>query len=605
MSNTKTTSDKDTNQRAINPLLSAVLRNRGYDDAFLDEISAYDHGPLANSDSLSARLHEIHEKHVPIAIYPDFDMDGIMSGTVLYAGLSELGFDVELYVPDPSAGYGITEESVEDLVRKHPRTKAIITCDVGITAFAGTDKANELGIEVLITDHHAQSPDRLPNASVIVDPMQDADDYAHPQICGAYVAYQCLMEYAQAYCDKKTVGRINRLRVFSGIGTISDSMPLLYENRHLVAEMTSIMQWLYGDATARNAERLPGCPVYRKAFLGLHLTLMALLDNGNIRNGASSINEETVGFYIAPMFNAVKRLDGDMSRAFGVFFGDQQMSDIDYLLRMNEQRKRIVEAEFARLEERVLTDAEGNQVGFRHVFESTARPGILGLLGNKVLAETGEPAFILAKSDDGWSGSGRCPAWLPALTMLRDERGYWIAGHQGAFGIKVPKEIDGKPGIEKLEEDVSEIITSLYKKDVIKEATPDFVLVYDGNGKTTGSDIAWDADMLIDFATQLEEFRPFGEGFPKPTGVLRFSFVGLAGDVRAIGRDMSHAKATANGLDILMWKQYEKFVDLEYGATYECTLRGTLGLNEFNGQKTPTFTGDIMSIEKASHPGIS
>lgn len=584
---------------AINPLLSTVLANRGYDDSFIDEISVYDHARLANVDALTERLAEIHDSQAPITIYPDFDMDGIMSGTVLYAGLSELGFDVELYVPDPSAGYGITAESVDDLLAKHPRTRAIITCDVGITAFGGTDRANELGVEVLITDHHAQDPTRLPAASVVVDPMQIADDYAHPQICGAFVAYQCLMAYAEDRCDERMVSHINRLRVFSGVGTISDSMPLLYENRHLVSEMSSIMQWLYGDATSRNAEKVPGCPVYRKAFLGLHLTLMGLLDNGNLRNGASSINEETVGFYIAPMFNAVKRLDGDMSRAFGVFFGDQQVSDIDYLIRMNEQRKKVVEAEFSKLSDRRILDGGGNFVGYRHVFESDARPGVLGLLGNKVLGETGEPAFILSKHEDGsWGGSGRCPAWLPALTMLRDECGYWLAGHQGAFGIRVPAEIDGKPGIERLEEDVNAIISDLMGKGLVTEAKPDFVITADGTD-TSGGDIEWDVPMLLEFADQLETLRPFGEGFPKPTGILRFTMHGGGGDVRSIGRDMTHAKGAVNGLEVLMWKQYDKFAGLDPDQKYECVVAGSVGINEFNGRRTPTFTGDVISLRKA------
>lgn len=584
-------------QGRLNPLMAKVLENRGYDEGFLSEISVYEHGELHGTDRLTEALGRIHDEGVPITIYPDFDMDGIMSGTVLYAGLSELGFDVSLYVPDPSAGYGITPRSVEHLVGQFPRTQAIITCDVGITAFDGISKANELGIEVLVTDHHAQAPEGLPEASVIVDPMQDADGYAHPQICGAYVAYQCLMAYAKARCDPRMVSHINRLRVFSGVGTISDSMPLLYENRHLVSEMTSIMQWLYGDATARNAERMPGCPTYRKAFLGLHMVLMALLDNGSLRNGASSINEETVGFYIAPMFNAVKRLDGDMSRAFGVFFGDQQMSDIDYLIRMNEQRKKIVEAEYRRLDDRVITDDDGNAVGYRHVFTSDARPGVLGLLGNKVLGETGEPAFILTRRDDGWAGSGRCPAWLPALTMLRDGLGYSLAGHQGAFGIKVPEEVDGRPGIERLDEDVTAIIADLREQGLVVEAKPDFVLSVDGTD-TSGADIEWDAPMLVEFADQLEELRPFGEGFPKPTGVLRFTFLGGTGDVRAIGRDMTHAKAEMNGLEILMWRQYDKFVDLDYMARYECVLSGYIGLNEFNGRRKPAFTGDVIDIRK-------
>ena len=585
---------------ARNPLLEVVFKNRGYDDGYIAEIDATEHGELHDVDRLVAELKTIHDAGEPITIYPDFDMDGIMSGTVLYAGLSELGFDAELYVPDPSLGYGIKPELIDDLMGKHPRTKAIITCDVGITAIDGASRARERGIKFLVTDHHHQTPGELPDALAIVDPMRDDDPYEHPQICGAFVAWQCLMAYARACCDERTVGRINRLRVFSGIGTISDSMPLLYENRGIVRDMVFIEKWLYGDGTAENADKIPGCEPYRKAFRGLHLTLAALSDNGNIRNGADSVDEQTVGFYIAPMFNAVKRMDGDMSRAFGVFFGDQQVSDIDYLIRLNEQRKRIVAAEFDRLPSRTYED--GGQERVRHVYVTDARPGVRGLLGNKVLSETAEPVFVLARTGEGFSGSGRTPEWFPALTLLRDGAGFRLSGHESAFGISIPAEIDGRPGDEAFEEIVSAMVDEMLAQGIVVEGKPDFVLAYDaidgvaGSG-TRGSDVDWDAPLLLDFLGQTAELKPFGAGFPEPRGVLRVRFD--PEDVQSIGRDGTHAKMHVNGIDVLCWGQYERFASLPAGRPHACELVGTLSLNEFKGNKTVSFTGDIAGIRAA------
>lgn len=592
--------EKNQGTATRNPLLDVVFRNRGYDDDYVTEIDDASHGELHDVDRLVDELGKVHDASEPITIYPDFDMDGIMSGTVLYAGLSELGFDVELYVPDPSMGYGIKPALIDDLLEKHPRTKAIITCDVGITAMAGAERARERGIKFLVTDHHHQTPGELPDALAIVDPMRDDDPYEHPQICGAFVAWQCLMAYARTRCPEGVVNRINRLRVFSGIGTISDSMPLLYENRGIVRDMVFIEKWLYGNGTAANAERIPGCEAYRKAFLGMHLTLAALSDNGNIRNGADSVDEQTVGFYIAPMFNAVKRMDGDMSRAFGVFFGDQQASDIDYLIRLNEQRKRVVATEYGKLPS--FTYEEGGRERVRHVYVTDARPGVRGLLGNKVMSETAEPVFVLARTGDGFSGSGRTPEWFPALTLLRDGAGFHLSGHESAFGLSLPAEINGEPGDEAFERIVSEMVDRMMKEGIVVEGRPDFVLAYDaidgvaGSG-TRGSDVDWDAPLLLDFVEQANELKPFGAGFPEPRGVLRIRFD--PEDVRSIGRDGTHAKLQVNGIDVLCWGQYEKFAALPAGRAHACEMVGTLSINEFKGNRTVSFTGDVVGLREA------
>ena len=584
-----------------NPLLGVVLANRGYDRDFLASIEDDSHGEMLGVDSLVAELRRIHDGGIPITIYPDFDMDGIMSGTVLYAGMSELGFDVNLYVPDPSNGYGINRQGIDELVERFPGTRVIITCDVGITAMRGVLYAKEEhGIDTLVTDHHAQRPGELPDALAIVDPMRDDDPYAHPEICGAFVAWKCLMAYAEAYEDEGMRRRIMRLRVFSGIGTISDSMPVMWENRSLIRGMQEIMRFLYGDTTSRNAERIPGCPAYRKAFLGLHLVLMALLDNRNLRDGRDSVDEFCVGFYVAPMFNSVKRLDGDLSRAFGVFFGDQQASDIDYLLRLNEERKRIVAIEYGRLGD--LWEGEGDARRPRHVFLSDARPGVLGLLANKAMGETGEPAFVLTRDDEGYSGSGRCPAWLPALTLLRDARGYKLSGHQGAFGARIDAERDGVDGAERLEQDVREIVAELAAQGKVTEAKPDFVLCWDGVGGagTDGSDVDWDAETIVGFVEELyATLRPFGQGLPEPRGTLRMTFVAGEG-FRPIGRDQTHAKGQANGMDVLCWGQWGMLSGLEDGREYECVVSGTAGINRFRGSVTPTFSGDIIELHEVA-----
>ena len=230
-------------------LLEKLFENRRYTDSFLSTFDAFDaNEQMLDSDAFCASLHRIHEdsSRPLVVFYPDFDMDGIMSGVVGFAGLAELGFNVVLYVPDPSDGYGFDAALIDKVMAAYPDAKVLITADTGVTCVDGVARAKELGLEVLVTDHHKPGG-ILPDANVVVDPMRQDDPYTMPYVCGANVIYMLLQQYAAMYCSNETKSQIQRLRVFAGIGTISDSMTLLYVNRELVRNAVSICRLVYAD----------------------------------------------------------------------------------------------------------------------------------------------------------------------------------------------------------------------------------------------------------------------------------------------------------------------------------------------------------------------
>lgn len=208
---------------------------------------------------------------------------------------------------------------MDRLLASYPNAKAIITADVGIASHAAVDYARNKGLKVFVTDHH-RPLSVLPSADVVVDPLREDDPYEVKGICGVYVMYQCLEHYANCYEDFLTKEQINRLRVFAGIGTISDSMPLVRQNHILVRDAVSIRRYIYSNGESDLVDNLPGCGVYKQAFYGLYLILSFFMNQGKIGD-MTGLTEEFFCFYLAPMFNAVKRMEGSMDDAFGVFFG--------------------------------------------------------------------------------------------------------------------------------------------------------------------------------------------------------------------------------------------------------------------------------------------
>ena len=515
------------------------------------------------------RLKYIKDNNIPITIYPDFDTDGVSSGIVGFAGLAELGFYVNLYIPDPARGYGITVDSIKDLLSQYPDTKAIITCDTGIGAYEAMDYCNSIGVEMLVTDHHIQSA--VGHASVIVDPLRMDESYTHPAICGAFVFQQVLQYYADHYTDYFMQTQIERLRVFAGIGTISDTMPVLYENRRLVRDSVNICKWLFGDSTDQAVSTIVGSNAYRRAFWGLY-TFMKVCESNGIINSDKDINEDFFGFYLAPMVNSVKRMNGDMAKAFGAFLGNTPREDSEYLYKLNVDRKEAVELEFKDM-------MSAHQPYAPYIYLSTANAGIVGLLAMKVLNATGRPAFVLVSQPDGTlSGSGRCPAWY---TFSEKEKTLmWMAGHAGAFGCGCASLQDLSDFYDELDANVTSTMATM---EVVQQ-TYDFVISTDWS-----ADIGIDMHVFREYIDEIETYRPFGTQFPAPCA----KFVFWNKDViewKKMGKAGQHLKLSfANGFSLICWNQGHLISEKDKSDYHE--VSGHLATSVFRGEEMINFIG--------------
>lgn len=556
-----------------NRLVATFLERRGYTESVLDAMNDDKHPLLLDIDAMADALHGVYMRGEHMVILPDFDMDGICSGTEAFAGFTELGFRVSLFRPDPSEGYGFGAESVERLVSEFPDAGVIITCDTGITCYEGVFEAFKRGIRVLVTDHHMEdAADGLHlQADVVVDPNRVDDSYPNKGICGAHVMWQVMDRYAERYRSLFEQEQIARLRVFAGIGTISDAMPLVNENRALVRDACGICRLAMEDFFVDN---LQGHRAYVRAFRGLHVVLDMFRELGKIER-ADDIDEEFFAYYLAPMFNAAKRMNGDMDDVFGIFFGNDPKGAAGRLYQLNERRKAEVAA--------YLDELSGSEQPYApYVYVSTAPSGILGLLAMKLIERSGVPTMVVAKSGNSYHGSGRAPEWYPALDLLKGE-GFYAAGHQGAFGIGVTDVRELKSLHAFLERSVSEMVLS----GDVKSGERVFDIYLSTFDKSADADV--DIPLFAEYLREIERYAPFGVGFEKPS--MSLTFRPEDADWCVIGSVKQHLKILLpHGFEVLCWNQANMLDDLRNAAVVRVV--GSLGVSEFREKRTVNFMGD-------------
>lgn len=568
-------------------LLQKTFENRNITQQFLTDIENGNYDDLHNIDDLANRLLQIRNSNQHITIMSDFDTDGINSGIIGYAGLAELGFNVSLFIPDPKEGYEIKPETIDRMLMEHPTTNAILTCDVGITCFEGVNYAKSKGLTVLITDHHVEKerPAHLQPADCIVDPMCAADTYAHPRICGAFVLYQCLQYFTDKYCSPYYQEQIRRLRVFAGIGTVSDVMPLLYENRKLVRESIGIAKMIYFGGDDYIVNNIQGCDIYRRAFYGLYVLFKAFADTGKLKN-PNDINEEFFGYYLSPTLNSIKRMDADMRLAFGTFFGPNFEANATKLVELNEQRKELVKKYSA-----ILHEEKETQQYAPFIYFSDAPAGILGLLAMEMMIETGVPSIVVRKEQNGdIHGSGRSPKWYPLLTRTLPQ-GFSPAGHNPAFGIKFENLDEIKQFRTFLQADVTDIYEAGVTDGSIQTIPVyDFVIAQDGSG-----DITLDVAAFAEYLSELKYYRPFGEEFEAPNILLKYDTASLNmdEDIKIIGTENQHLKISIDyGMEILLWNQASKIEKIK--ATDTLLISGHLEESVFLDKHRINFVGTVV-----------
>lgn len=563
----------------MNKLLELFFARRGVSWDELRRLTSVGTVDLPDLDRLCERLHEIHEspERPRVALFTDFDMDGIMTGVVGYAGLDELGFLTTLGMSQPTRGYGIHKEDIDDILSERPDTKVLLTGDVGIGDEEGIAYAVSRGLEVFVTDHHDGTPP--PSASIVVDPMLGPEG-SFKGICGAHVMYMVLRRYAELYADREMVMKIDRLRVFAGIATVADSMPVFHENRGIIMDAVSLMRMIWADGDQAVVNLLPGGDVYRRAMLGVFILCEKFKEAKKLAD-MDSIDETFFGFYLVPVFNSVKRMDMETKMAYEVFFGgwDRSVAAMDALLKLNDKRKESVE----KAEKQMLK--VDKQPLAPYVYQTMAPAGIRGLLAQKAMTVTGMPCVVVGPKDDGtgWYGSGRSPEWFQFLDEESGLPGVHPAGHQGAFGIT----LDSWEAAESLYRDLAGKVGAAQAAGKVTEARPELWV----SGVDENADAELDVDLFFEFLRELNGYRPFGPGFRDPS--VRIQFRTADAKWMRFGTEGKHVKAVLPmGLSVMWFNQAADFETDTYGRLDMSKMpevtdaRGTMNLNRFMGHES-------------------
>ncbi|MGI8307000.1 DHH family phosphoesterase [Saccharopolyspora hattusasensis] len=581
-------------------LFALMCQRRGWTDEYLRAIESTEHDELLGLTEMVDALEDARAAGKKIAIAPDFDMDGISSGVLGYAGLSELGFDVELHLPDYRRGHDLTPEDIAEIALQWPETRVLLTCDGGVNSHRGIAAARALGWTTLVTDHH-QELEPGSTADITVDPYRIDETYAHPGICGAHVLYQVIEAYARVHRPEK-LWEIHLLRLFAGLGTVSDVMPVLYENRQLVRDSLSIARLLwvappkpngpYGDSEPHliDVEKStmmqllrtePHHPVFLRAFQGFALMLKAFTQTGKIRD-VDDVDEGFYGFYLAPAMNSPRRTGEPLEPCFAVFTApdtDAMLENAHEVIQGNERRKRMTVEHLEELE-------YGDQPLAPWVYFSDAPGGMYGLLANQMMQRSGHPVIVVNRPtgpDDFVSGSGRAPGWFDIITTLDPHDGLWAIGHQQACGVKVER---------------AEVLDSLVA--VLSDATRVALLAVDQDvmrgDLVLGPDADCDAGLddlqpLFELVRRTESLKPFGHGFAEPVVQIAIEPLGLRVD--RIGSERQHLRlVTRSGLSCLWWNAAEEKHD-ELRRLVMRASRTELGTLRFTAKfQLNTFRGD-------------
>jgi single-stranded-DNA-specific exonuclease len=396
-----------------------VLAHRGFTDAaiarrFLDPAFDELHDPflLRGMTEAVERIARAISNREPVLIYGDYDVDGTTSVVLLVTAIRLAGGIAQYHVPHRlKDGYGMREDVVEEAAAQG--FKLIISVDTGIRAGQVVCRANELGIDVIVTDHHLPETE-LPPALAVLNPNRSDCSYPEKNLCGAGVAFkviQALLPRLGWSADKVRRTAESFLKL-AAIATVADVVPLTGENRIIVAH------GLRGLERVRN----PG--------------LRALLDVAGF-TGASTPSARQVAFQIAPRLNAAGRMDTAQA-VVELFLTTDAAYACDLAQQLHDQNaeRQLVQAEIATECERIAVDAADCALVY---YSAEWHRGVLGIVASKLVDRLQRPVFVLGRNpDDGLAqGSGRSiPAFhlLEALESMADlfER---FGGHAHAAGV--------------------------------------------------------------------------------------------------------------------------------------------------------------------------
>jgi single-stranded-DNA-specific exonuclease len=491
------------------PLAAQLLWNRGLRTAedietFLrPDYDAHLHDPflMTDMDRAVPRILDAVAAGERIAVYSDYDCDGIPGGVVLFDFFTAIGHaNVENYIPHRhDEGFGFNTAAAEKLAEGG--ATLILTVDCGTADVDAIAHARMRGVDVIVTDHHEPGP-VLPDAFALLNPKRD-DAYPFRELCGAGVAYKLVQALVRAGRERGMFdladGWEKWLLDMVGIATVADRVPLVGENRALAH---------YGLVVLRKSRR-PGLQqLFRKS-----------------RASQRHVSEDDIGFLIGPRINAASRMDTPED-AFALLATTDEAeagARLAHLERLNNERKGVVAAMSKELKKRLERLPEIPAV---IVMGSPSwRPALVGLCGNTLAETYGRPVFLWGRDGRGAiKGSCRSGNGESVVELMNAARGAFVefGGHHGSGGFSVAD--------DKIHALPDALVDAHRKLFSASERNADEIMI--------DADLAL-ADISDSTLRVLRALAPFGDGNPKP--LFRFRGI-LPVKVERFGKAREHTK---------------------------------------------------------------
>lgn len=539
------------------PFFLAMLMNiRGLDDAahlreFLGEGEPLsDPFLLKDMDKAAARITRAVDNMEKIAVYGDYDADGVTSTAMLYSYLETRGADVIFYIPQREGeGYGMNIGAVEYL--KEQGVSLIVTVDNGISSVQEVARANELGIDVVVTDHH-RPQEILPDAVAVVDAYRPDDTSPYKHFSGVGIAFKLLMALEDGAGDVEDL--LEAYSDLAAIGTIGDIVPLTGENRTLIRA---------GLERLSQSDR-PG--------------VQALLENAGIAGKA--LTSTNVAFTLVPRINATGRMGAPERAVRLLISGYEEEAEVlsEEICADNEERRRveaeIAEAAFADIEAKgymkdrvVVVDGEN----WHH--------GVIGIVASRVTERCGKPCMIISRGETEAKGSGRSIEGFSLFEAICACGDLLIkfGGHPMAAGITLKPE-----NIEAFRRRINQYAAEYFPQMPTQTVTLDCKLN--------------PAALSVSMAQSLTQLEPFGNGNPQPVfGLFNMEL----SNVTSVGSG-GHLRLTLekNGAVITAMRFNTKPEELPYHIGDKIDLAVQLEAREFRGQ--PSLTVIVRDMKFAA-----
>lgn len=509
----------------VSPLIKEILKRRGVEgaasqQAFLHpDYAAAKHDPFLFPDMKQAvaRIKKALKNRQKVTIYGDYDIDGMTATVILWESLRKFGLDVETYTPDRfTEGYGLNIEAIEQLAADG--TKLIITVDNGTLSIKEIARAKELGVDVIVTDHHAPG-DSLPDAIAVLNPKRQDSKYPFNDLAGCGMAFK-LVQACQTELEGLPNGQEKWLLDLVALGTVCDIVGLIDENRANV-------YW--------------GLEVLKKTR---RVGLRALLAKAGVDQ--NNVTAETLGFVLGPRLNAAGRLE-TAEMALELFKTDDTFRALELAEKLddlNRERRKVQEEIFVQASSQVVLDDPVAVVAGDDWHE-----GVIGIVASKIVEKFERPAFVMSKGSEFSKASGRSFGEFSMAKVIHHtadllEKG---GGHLAAGGLTIRTE-----HIEKWRAEVQSFYASLELADQRRFLYPD-----------PDIELADFSAINIELVDELAGLEPFGNSNARP--VFAFQPV-LVMDRRVLGRDHNHVKYTFADTD------GRKLSAIAFGAASKFTL---------------------------------